>query len=157
MNFKLPSLKLHSLKVLIISGIVLVLLIGGGTFAYYRFAPGRGKNGKKAPKPKKVGTVPGPIFDMDTFIVNLMDNSGRRYLKITIKLELSEEKLAEELTQKMIEIRDNILLLLSSKTYDAIADISGKLRLRTEIISRLNKILTIGKVRKVYFTDFVIQ
>jgi flagellar FliL protein len=36
-------------------------------------------------------------------------------------------------------------------------DISGKQRLREEIMVRLNSFLTGGKIVKVYFTEFVIQ
>ena len=111
-----------------------------------------------ASEPKKAASnLPGPVFDLETFIVNLMGDSGRRYLKITIKMELSSEELKTEMTQKMPEVRDNILVLLSSKSYDDVADISGKIRLRAEIINRVNNALTTGEIRKVYFTEFVIQ
>lgn len=167
-----------SKKLLIIIGIILVLL-AGGAFAYLKFfssgggvsqantqgqAPAPAQNTQPQPTPQAANQVPvvpsnlpGPVFDLDTFIVNLLDDSGRRYLKSTIKLELSSQLLEEEIKQKMPEIRDNILVLLSSKSYEAVADTAGKLRLRTEIINRLNNIMTTGKINKVYFTEFVIQ
>ena len=139
-----------SIKLLIIIGLVLLFLVGGGLFAYVKFsAPNN--------NPKKTADLSGPILNLETFIVNLLDDSGRRYLKTNINLVLSTDSLEEEIKQKMPLIQDAIIDLLSSKSYDDVADISGKLFLRTQIIKRLNDILTIGKIHKVYFSNFVIQ
>ncbi|MEW6379314.1 MAG: flagellar basal body-associated FliL family protein [bacterium] len=155
-----------STKLLIIVGGVVVLLVSAGIFVYLKFlAPRKSADAhtKSAPhseaaaEQQKEAPAQGPILDLNTFIVNLMGDSGRRYLKATIKLELSTELLKEEITQKMPEIQDNMLVLLSSKSYDDIADVSGKIRLRAEIMNRINTVLTSGEVRKVYFTEFVIQ
>ncbi len=147
-----------SKKLLIILGSVLIVLILGGIFSYFQFFSQKDeKTVQEKQKPKETIEQPGPIFDLKTFIVNLLDDSGRRYLKINIKLELSDEKVQEEINQKMDEIRDNLLVLFSSKSYEAVANVAGKLRLRNEIITRINNILNIGEIRKVYFTDFVIQ
>jgi len=151
-----------STKRLIIIGLVLLFLAGGGVFAYLKFSASQNSSNQqtKAQKPadhKQVNDLPGPIFNLETFIVNLLDDSGRRYLKTNIKLELSKKSVKEEITQKMPLIQDDIIALLSNKSYEDIADISGKLRLRMQIIKRLNNILTKGKIQKVYFTDFIIQ
>ncbi|MCL6582427.1 MAG: flagellar basal body-associated FliL family protein [bacterium] len=156
-----------STKLLIIISAVVLLLIGAGIFIYLKFLSSP-KNAAAQPRsaPPQEESLPqqpaaadiqGPIFDLNTFIVNLMGDSGRRYLKVTIKLELSSELLKEEISKKMPEIQDNMLVLLSSKSYDDIADVSGKIRLRAEIMNRINAVLTSGQVRKVYFTEFVIQ
>ena len=169
-NFLSTALHFFSTKMLIIIGLVILLLSGGGVFAYLKFiAP---KNNSQS-ETKTLQTAdsndeinedndnendtPGPIFNLETFIVNLLDDAGRRYLKTSIKLELSQKSVEDEIIQKMPVIQDDIIALLSNKSYEDIADISGKLRLRTQIIKRLNNILTVGKIQKVYFTDFVIQ
>ena len=152
---------LLSTKLLIILGGGLIFLVGVNLFAYLMFsAPAT----YSEPKPKAQSSAPkeatdqhGPIFNLDTFIVNLLDDSGRRYLKTSINLEISSKLVEEEIRQKMPLVQDTLIVLLSSKSYDDVADISGKLRLRTQIINRLNNILTTGKILKVYFTDFVIQ
>ena len=55
------------------------------------------------------------------------------------------------------KIMDSILGLLSSKRYKEIAGCEGKQRLKYEIAVSLNSYLTKGQVRKVYFTEFLIQ
>lgn len=155
-----------STKLLIIVAGAVLLLAGVGIFAYLKFLAPRKSTAaqtKSAPRsespaePQREASEQGPIFDLDTFIVNLLGDSGRRYLKVTVKLELSTDRLKEEIVQKMPEIQDNMLVLLSSKSYEDIADVSGKIRLRAEIMNRINTTLTTGEVHKVFFTEFVIQ
>jgi flagellar FliL protein len=149
-----------SLKLLIIFSIAMITLAGGGFWAYSKFLASSSHPNQSQTHPsisEKENETRGPIFDLDTFIVNLLDDSGRRYLKLSIKLELNAKELGEEIRQKMPEIQDSILILLSSKSYHDVADVAGKLRLRTEIIDRINHTLTTGEVKKIYFTDFVIQ
>jgi flagellar FliL protein len=114
------------------------------------------QGGEKHAAPKtEAGT--GAILDLDPFIVNLADTPEIRYLKVTIKLELTSEDHTEEVNARMAQIRDSLLILLSSKEYASIRTVEGKLELRDEILQRLNTILKKGVVRTAYFTDFVAQ
>jgi flagellar protein FliL len=99
----------------------------------------------------------GQIFDLDTFVVNLGDQGGKRYLKTKIALEYGSEALGKEMITRLPQLRDMILLLLSSKTLDQIQDIDGKIALRNELMSRINQTLQQGRVKNLYFTEFVIQ
>ena len=94
-----------------------------------------------------------------TSFVNLLDNETERYLKVTMQVELSEQRTVDELRRLNPMLRDTILDLLTSKTYREMIDPLGKQRLRDEIATRLNMILdhNKGRVNKVYFTEFVIQ
>jgi flagellar FliL protein len=124
----------------------------GGEGAPAKPQPEGGKN--EAGK-KEEGT--GLILDLDPFIVNLADTPEIRYLKVTIKLELTKEEYAEEVNTRMAQIRDSLLILLSSKEYASIRTVEGKMELRDEIFQRLNTVLKNGVIRAVYFTDFVAQ
>jgi flagellar FliL protein len=102
--------------------------------------------------------VVGAIWPMDPFIVNIQDQGTTdRYLKIIIELDISDKNCIPELNQLKPKLRDNVLDLLSSKSYKDIMDISGKQRLREELMLRMNSFLTGGKITKVYFTEFVVQ
>ena len=94
---------------------------------------------------------------MDTFIVNLVGGMGKNYLKARIELEMDDVKLTEEINKRLPQFRDAILTLLSSKTNDDIRTLEGKYQLRAEIISTLNQYLGPGKIKNVFFTDFIIQ
>jgi len=94
---------------------------------------------------------------MDPFLVNLVDPEQLRYLKITIYIESTQEKMSEEYEKKLPQLRDAILTLLASKNYKEIMSSEGKKVLRGEIKERMNQFLTELKVRNIYFTEFVIQ
>jgi flagellar FliL protein len=63
----------------------------------------------------------------------------------------------KEAGERMPQIRDAILLLMSNKTFSEMSDLQGKLQLRAELLSRINSFFRKGKVQKIYFTEFVVQ
>ena len=99
----------------------------------------------------------GPIFSLETFIVNLADEDGKRYLRITMDLELSQKKLVDTMKQRLPQIRDSILMILPTKRFDDIRTVEGKTLLRSEILAKLNSLLGLEGVANIYFTEFVIQ
>ena len=102
-------------------------------------------------------TEVGLMYPMDIFTVNLLSESGRRYLKVEMNLELEGEELSPELDTKKPVFRDIIIRILSSKSLEEISTIKGKEKLKEQIVSELNTRLKDGKVKNVYFTDFVVQ
>jgi flagellar FliL protein len=103
------------------------------------------------------GGEPGTIADMEPFIVNLADAPEIRYLKLTVKLELDRAAATDEVKQRTPQIRDSILVLLTSKDSATIRTPQGKAQLRDEITQRVNGLLPKPGVRSAYFTEFVIQ
>lgn len=99
----------------------------------------------------------GPMFPLDTFTVNLLSESGRRYLKVQMNLELSGEELGVELDTKKAVIRDIIIRLLSSKALEEISTAKGKEKLKDQIVTELNMRLKDGSINNVFFTEFVVQ
>lgn len=97
------------------------------------------------------------IYNLEPFIVNLQDNSGTRYLKLTVNLELTDGASSSELNAQSTQIRDSLIILLSSKSYSDIGTVEGKYLMRDEIVARVNQFLSKGKVKTAYFTEFVIQ
>lgn len=99
----------------------------------------------------------GPIFSMDTFIVNLVDPLGKRYLKLRLELELEGEILRTEVDRRLPQLKDTIITLLSSKRFEDVASLEGKLQLRAEMTSLLNQRLRTGIITNIYFTEFIVQ
>jgi flagellar FliL protein len=137
-------------------GLFLVLFGGGGLFAWkILFSPPEKKesmtNGKN--DAKQIG----PIYPLDTFLVNLADHDVSRYLKLTIKLEMDNADLAQELDKRIPQLRDTIIGLLTMKTYNEVSTYKGKTILRSEIMERINRSLSKGAIKNVYFTEFIIQ
>lgn len=99
----------------------------------------------------------GPLFSLDTFIVNLADPQRNRYLRITMDLELAASSDAEELNERLPQIRDRILMILPSKRFEEIASMEGKTALRDEIIGKLNGLFPTEVISNIFFTEFVVQ
>ena len=99
----------------------------------------------------------GPVYQLDQFIVNLLAQSGRRYLKTTISLEMTNAELQNEIVAKLPAIRDSINSVLSSKSLEEVSTSRGKEKIKEEIVQRLNEFLVDGKVRNIFFVEYVIQ
>jgi len=150
-------------NIFIMTGIALIVLavIGGGFFMLWQKLssldkPIAGEETAKSPEKSEHGGM-GPIFTLDSFIVNLSDQGGKRYLRISIGLELGDVKSTEEMTKRLPQIRDSILMILPSRKVDELQTSEGKNSLRTEIITKLNELFGKEIVKKIYFTEFVIQ
>ena len=140
--------------------VILLVLGGGGYFAYTKFFAGSGDTpeGEQATAEdqakKKVETQ---LITLPTFLVNLADPLGRRYLKLTVDVEVEGEETKELIEKEMPKVRDSIILLLSSKTYADLSSLENKQLLKMEIVNQLNLILETSKILRVYFTEMVIQ
>jgi flagellar FliL protein len=97
------------------------------------------------------------VYSLDTFIVNLADKGGRRFLRVTMDLELKDESLAGEIDKRLSQIRDSILMIIPTKRFEDINRVEGKIALSDEIMTKLNSFLKDGSITNIYFVDFVIQ
>lgn len=147
--------------IIFVSILILALLAIGGFIVYKQVSGDGGKSSDKKTAEETTaedeGAMIGVVTPLDPFIVNLSDTAGKRYLKITIQLELSDELLNQELHNKMPQIKDSVITVLSSKTSDDVLTIEGKFKLKEQILARINKLLKTGVVKNVYFVEFVIQ
>ncbi|HDP25841.1 MAG TPA: flagellar basal body protein FliL [Deltaproteobacteria bacterium] len=153
---------------LIVILVIVVLLMGGAAAAYFfvlspMMKDAASSTGQAAAAPTHVqGITPGvgfggPIKQMDSFIVNLTDAQGTRYLKVTMQFEMSNAVLDAEIDRKSPHIRDEIIMLLSSKSFDDVSSVAGKRALKRAIMNGTNKYLTSGQVVQIYFSEFVVQ
>ena len=145
--------KKSKLKLIIMA--VVVLLIGaGGIYGYSKYSKGKKENAETR-KTEKVSI----ICPLNSFVVNLLDTQGvgKRYLKITMQLEIGKEEDKLLIENHNAQIRDTVLLLLSSQSLKEINTMEGKLELKQTLLARMNQILGDGVVRSIYFTEFVVQ
>ncbi|WP_413582621.1 flagellar basal body-associated protein FliL [Bdellovibrio sp. HCB288] len=99
--------------------------------------------------------IVGKVVPLETFIVNLAGSKGRRVAKVNIELELKGEKAAEEIDKRKAQIRDIIIIILSSKTYEEVSTREGRDSLKNEIKDTINSFLVQGKISNVLFTEFL--
>lgn len=131
---------------------LLLILIGGGVGAYFFLFSKKDKK-EELPAQSKVGIM----MDVGVFTVNLADKDKDAYARIAITLELSDEKVRQEVEKRMPIVKDAIIDVISSKTSSFVRTPEGRENLRLELIKRINTILIEGGVRNIYFTEFVVQ
>lgn len=95
-------------------------------------------------------------FTFEPFTVNL-DEKPRKLVRATIQLEMLSETGYEEAVELAPVERDEIVRILNSKKYEDIETIQGKLFLKDQIQTAMNKLLHKGAVKEVYFGEFVVQ
>jgi flagellar FliL protein len=146
--------------IIIISVAVLFMgMVGAGFFILWN------KISQVPPDPSTIEQMPveeeentiGPLYSLDTMIVNLSDHGGKRYLRVTMALELSEPDAVTTIESRLPQVRDAILTILPTKTYDEISTTEGKIALRTQVMEKINSLITKGRVENIYFTEFVVQ
>lgn len=145
----------------IIGILVAILLLGiGGYLGWAKFLndpeDGASAAGRASTLKSNAHSI-GTMFALEPFVVNLNDPGGKRYLKTKIELEFINGEVLNELEGRLPQLRDSILILLSSKMLEDIQSIDGKIALRNALIMRINQLLTLGKIKNLYFTEFVVQ
>ena len=152
-----------SKKLLLLIVLAVAILGGGGAAAWFMMGSGgeeeahATEKGHDEESSDEHAAEPGPIVELDGFVLNLADREELRYLKMTIKLELDRPEEKTDFPNKVPAIRDSLLVLLSSKESHMLRTTNGKRRVREEILKRVNGIMKKGKISNVFFTDFVIQ
>ncbi|RLC04693.1 MAG: hypothetical protein DRH90_07930 [Deltaproteobacteria bacterium] len=150
--------------IIILSAVMflLVLMMGGVFFMMWSKVSNTASQIEPEKEPEQVEVVVEeqqvkPIFPLKSFIVNLAGDNGKRYLKIKMDLEIAKEELNDSIRQRIPQIRDSIMMILTSKRYEDIKDTAGKIALRQDIQKQVNVFFKEPCVSNVYFTDFVIQ
>lgn len=142
----------------IILGAAILFLGGGGFFAYTQFLV------PKAPPAEPVAVDPanlpesvGEIVTLDPFVVNLADPKGNRYLKMKISLELDTKEAADRVQKVTPKLRDIVIMMLTSLSFEEVMTPEGKLRIRDELLERFSRVTRPDKVKNIYFSEFVVQ
>ncbi|BCT67848.1 flagellar basal body-associated protein FliL [Nitrosospira sp. NRS527] len=138
--------------ILIIASAVLLLGAGAGGAAWYFSQIQDGATPVKKP----------PVFvSLDTFTVNLQPEHSEQHLQTNLTLKVENIEAVGLIKLHMPEVRNRILLLLSSKAASQIIATDGKKELAAELLAEINQPFdeeNTGKVvESVLFTSFVIQ
>jgi len=145
---------------LIVAVFGLLLLLGGAGLVLKSGIIGQlggGGETEAATEEESAASDMGPIYPLETFIVNLADERGKKYLKTRLELELDGAGVVPEIDRRLPQFRDTILTILSSKSFEDVRQLEGKYQLRAEVMTMLNQYLNSGKITNIYFTEFIVQ
>ena len=112
-----------------------------------------------APAPAAAPTdEPGPMAEMDSFVVNLNEPDSPRYLKTKFEVELKNEESKVLFDRTMPAIRDGILRHLSSLTVADTLGAESKRQIREAVLAVVQEEMgDKNQVRSLYFSEFVVQ
>lgn len=137
--------------------VVAILAIGAGAGGAWFFLQGQQEDEYEPARPK----IPTAFKELDIFTVNLQPEERNQYLQVGLTIKIRDTDVSAEIDRLMPEIRNRILLLLTSKTATDISSLTGKQQLSTEITKEIRKTLDSEILREevmdVLFTSFVIQ
>ncbi len=153
-------LPLMTAIVLVVGGLFIAgVLPGGGGHAVVEEEHGGGEDEDDG---ESIAGLPAVYIPIDpAFVVNFASQGRARFLQITVEVMTRDPMVPEYIAQHLPVIRNNLMLLFSSQTYDSVNTLEGKEALREEALSVIQEILQEetgdAGVEAVYFTSFVMQ
>jgi flagellar basal body-associated protein FliL len=136
----------------------LVVVLGAGGWFLQPWLPAWARIGKSDAKPEP---KPEPPIKVTVPVASLVVNLGRpetkRYLKISVELGLTSPKHAKEIEEHKSQITDLIISTLAETPVEALGEEDGRTELKQELLEKIHEELKLEEVRRVYFTEFVIQ
>ncbi|HET7084229.1 MAG TPA: flagellar basal body-associated FliL family protein [Rhizomicrobium sp.] len=150
--------KLKNKKVLMIAIPVLLLVLGGGGAGAYFFL--FKKSETQEAKAEEVPLTPPKVAfsDMQDILVNIQSNDGTpAYLKLGVSLELEDEAQKTALEPLMPRITDQFQAYLRELRLDDLKGSAGVLRLKEELLRRVNVAAAPYKVRDVLLKEMIVQ
>lgn len=147
-------MRLSALHVVLIVVMVFGAALGSAFFIYKALTADEVVQAERAVSDAMLDVM-GPTVDLGTFTVNLL--GGNRYLRSEIVVELTERGSAQEIQDKLPQVRDAVLYILRGFSAEDLASPDGDAAVKEAIIEALNPLLSRGRVSGVYFTSWVIQ
>jgi flagellar FliL protein len=148
-----PTKRKLPLKLIIMAAAGLVVLVGGGTGAYFMFSGG--DKGAAVAAPIK----PPAYVDVPELLVNLSTNGSDRtqYLKVKVVLEIPDAALAPQIESTMPRVMDAFQTYLRELRPTDLDGSAGLYRLKEELTRRVNTAIAPGRITAVLFKEIVVQ
>jgi flagellar FliL protein len=99
----------------------------------------------------------GSFYEVDNMIINPAQSKGSRYLMVNVGFESDQETVLTELEEKEVVVRDRVIKMLGEFTVPELSDIDRRAFLKDTLLSSVNEVLKDGEVRRLYFTQYVLQ
>lgn len=150
---------------IILTIVLLLIAAGGGAAAWYYLArAGAGAGTHHAQEKSKPKSTAPPVFlPLETFTVNLQteDTTQQQFLQLNMTLQAADDAQVDMIKLNMPQVRNRLLMLLSSKKAAEILSVEGKQKLAEEILKQVQQpFVPQGpqpEVSGVFFTSFVVQ
>lgn len=156
-----PSSPKKKSRVGLILVIVAVLAVAGAAGAVFVIKPAALFGGETPPEEEvAVGGLTEPMeigvpLPLEPFTLNLAAGSSKRVLKIALELEMCDESAKQAAQARTAAIRDTVITYLTSKRDVEINQ--DREMIKSELLRRLKSIVGDKAVKRVYFTELLMQ
>jgi flagellar FliL protein len=100
----------------------------------------------------------GPLIEIGTFVANLTSANGQsRYAKVALHVEAVNEEAKVTLEAAVVPIRSESLLFLSGLSAEQVIGQEKIRQLQEDLQKRLTTLVGKNTVKRVYFSEFVVQ
>ncbi len=117
--------------------------------------------GEQAPATSQLTVDPAVYLPLRPLVVNFSEKGPVRFLQVELQVMARDQAVLTAVETHMPAIRNDILFLLGSQSYETVSSREGKEALRTSIQLAIQNILeqhhVQGRIENVYFTSFVMQ
>jgi len=170
--------KKSRLKTILILTILVMVLAGAGVAAGVMFLglklpfmnppaqPAEGEAGAAAPAPAPApekAQPPKPAAAKPTFVavppivVNLTDGGGRRFIRLSVSVEVSSVEGETAVKENVPKIIDAFQMYLRSQSLESFNSVASLMQVRRDLLGRLNRIDPRIEAKAVLFQDLIIQ
>ena len=149
--------------VILLIAVVVILAAGGGAAWFFLSGDDEAEVAEGEVTEEVVTKGPAIYHAFDpAFVVNLTDAAGdMRFLQVELQVMTRDEDVPEALSRHEPLIRNDLLLLFGSQSYETLGTRQGRLDLQSLALSTLTSLLESenepSDVEAVYFTSFVMQ
>lgn len=112
---------------------------------------------KPAEEAEHEGEAKAEVYLISNLLVNPTGTGGTRYLSASVGIEVKSAAVIEKLRLRDLQVRDLLILVLSSRTVEELTNSRAREQMRQEILGRLNQLLGGEQLSAVYFVDYVLQ
>jgi len=138
--------------------VLLLVVVGCGSGAYFLFF--RNSNQAETAKADEVPLTPPKVAfsDMQDILVNIQGNDGTpAYLKLGVSLELEDDAQKTAIQPLMPRITDQFQAYLRELRLDDLKGSAGVIRLKEELLRRVNVAAAPYHVRDVLLKEMIVQ
>ncbi len=154
-----PAGKVGKKRLLLLGGaglFVLCAVAGIGIYLGWVKVPGMSSPKASVPPPVQRPDI-GPMLKLAPLVINLNEENGRHFVKTTLVLELAKVEAVEEVKSKLPSLTDMTILTLGDKKLEEFRNPDVKDNLKKELLEKANRVVSEGKIKGIYFDEFLFQ
>ena len=141
-------------KLVLVGGLVAVLLVVGGAGAWFMGMMG----GSSTPTEEHKEVAAAPVFyDLPDFLSNLSGPPPQRYLKMRVSLQLDNPEASKIVDQQLPRVLDGFQTYLRQLRPEDLEGSQAMLRLKEELMRRLNLAIQPPVVKDILFKEIIVQ